>query len=311
MVISENKDSDVSKLMQKIEALEQDKGELVHENDTVRERITRLEGEIEVLEREKSELGKEIERSDTDKKSLEEAAARTDELDVEVWRLQHDLITAETDGIETNKQVSELKREVEKLKESVFEKSEKLEVLEKERALLLKKLNDVENELREGKEVGEERVNEFKKKLEDMDGRESDLIAEIGERDSEICELKKNVVSLKQVIVRNGVDMEKLKTERDELQGAKIQLEVVLEKSEGRVKEMEEKLGHLGKELEVAERVISGLKEKTLDGINGIHVIDDGEKGISGTKLQWPVLAASTGVIVTVGALWYLRAKQR
>lgn len=92
---------------------------------------------------------------------------------------------------------------------------------------------------------------------------------------------------------------------------AKIRLQELLENSEACVKEMEEKLGKLGEEIELSERVISGLKEKTLDGINGIHVTEDGEKGTYGLKLHWPLVVASTGVIVTVGALRYMRARQR
>lgn len=139
-------------------------------------------------------MGTKIERLDADKKLLEVVAARTDGLDFEVWKLQRDIITAETDGVEANKQLSELKREVERLKVVDIEKSEKLEVLEKEKALLLKKLDEVESELRDGNKVREGRVREFKNKLEDFKGRASDLIVEIGKRDGEIGELEKSFV---------------------------------------------------------------------------------------------------------------------
>lgn len=192
--IIENEDTNASKLMSKIDILEQEKGVLVRENVAVRERITKLEGEIEELERETAKLGTKIERLDADKKLLEVVAARTDGLDFEVWKLQRDIITAETDGVEANKQLSELKREVERLKVVDIEKSEKLEVLEKEKALLLKKLDEVESELRDGNKVREGRVREFKNKLEDFKGRASDLIVEIGKRDGEIGELEKSFV---------------------------------------------------------------------------------------------------------------------
>lgn len=192
--IIENEDTNASKLMSKIDILEQEKGVLVRENVAVRERITKLEGEIEELERETAKLGTKIERLHADKKLLEVVAARTDGLDFEVWKLQRDIITAETDGVEANKQLSELKREVERLKVVDIEKSEKLEVLEKEKALLLKKLDEVESELRDGNKVREGRVREFKNKLEDFKGRASDLIVEIGKRDGEIGELEKSFV---------------------------------------------------------------------------------------------------------------------
>lgn len=73
---------------------------------------------------------------------------------------------------------------------------------------------------------------------------------------------------------------------------------------------MELKVFGLQNEVEEAEKVISGLKEKAVDAINGTvngiraTVIDGQNKGL---KLDWPVVAAgSTGAIALAAAVAYV-----
>ncbi|PSS16400.1 Peroxisomal and mitochondrial division factor like [Actinidia chinensis var. chinensis] len=322
-------DTKASGLMQRIEALEQEKREWIHENEVVRERVEKLKQEIGMLGSDKAALKREMERSEDDKKTLESIASRAADLETEVSRLQHDLITSMAEEEEANKELSELKKVVEELRKIISDKEMKLEVLENERNLLLERLDKEGEVMKEAKAVRESRVRELEKKLEALEGRESleksekirieqEAKAKIDEKEVEIRKLKKWVEELDSVVAKNGVEMERMKKEREELEIVKNDLEALLKKSERKGKEMEHKMAQLHNELEASEQMIGGLKAKTLEGINSKAVVmdgdvnEDGEKGLMGLKLQWPVVAASTGAIAAVAVLYYLRcARQR
>ncbi|XP_062106161.1 peroxisomal and mitochondrial division factor 2-like [Humulus lupulus] len=89
-------------LSRKVEILEQEKLKLAGENEETKEKINKLMIEIEKERSDESELkerlremAKEIESFEEDKEAL--GAIATD-LETEVSRLQHDLITAMSDG---------------------------------------------------------------------------------------------------------------------------------------------------------------------------------------------------------------------
>ncbi|XP_031257317.1 peroxisomal and mitochondrial division factor 2 [Pistacia vera] len=82
-------DNKIAELTRKTEALEE-------ENREMKERIKKLTIEIE--------------GSEEDKRVFESIAARAVELETEVSRLQHDLITAMSEGDEASAEVAELKR---------------------------------------------------------------------------------------------------------------------------------------------------------------------------------------------------------
>ncbi|KAL7217582.1 hypothetical protein ACSBR2_010939 [Camellia fascicularis] len=205
-------ESKASGLMQRIEALEVEKRELVRENEEERGRVKNLKKEIEGLEGVVAELKR-------DNKGLESVAARASQLEIEVSRMQHDLISSMSEGEEANKEVSELKR--------------------------------------------------------------------------------------------NGLEMEKMKKEREEIEIVKNELEGLLKKSERKGKEMENKMAQLHKELEASEQMIIGLKEKTLNDLNGKAIIGDDEMGSNGLKQLWPVVAGSTGTIAAIAVIYYLRCAMR
>ncbi|XP_059664923.1 peroxisomal and mitochondrial division factor 2 [Cornus florida] len=303
---------------QRIAGLEQEKVQLGEENKAMRERVVKLSEEIKGLESEKEEMKREIDQSVADRRALESIAARAAELETEVSRLQHDLISSMTEGEEAKLEVSELKRAVEELRRSDSENGLKVEVLEKERNLLLERV---------GKEAeNESQIRDLEKKIETLEARESTQNVErikieeeargmIDERESEIRQLKKWVEELDSKGLKSGLEIERLKKEKEELQIMKNELEALLKKSDRKTKEMESKIEKLEKELEAAEQMmISGLKAKSAEGVNGKAVvmdevvIEEGQKGSMGLlKQQWPMLAASTGAIAAVAVVCYLR----
>lgn len=303
-------DSNVPALMQKIAALEQDKTELVHENEVINQRMKKLKGEIEASETEKEKL-----KSDT--KALDSIAARAAELETEVCRLQHDLISSANEAEEVNAELVETKRAVAELRESDLNKGLKLEAIEKEMNLLLEKITKDS----EGVKESNSRISDLEKKIEALELRDSSYKSEkvrveeemrvkIDEREGQIRNLQNLVEELQAV-------MEKSNKEREELEIVKNELEALLKKSERKVKEMENKMVLLHKELEGSEKMISGLKEKASEDINGKDVglergiDDDEEKGLMGLNLEWPVVAVSASTIALVAAVYLCYLRQR
>ncbi|KAL3755252.1 hypothetical protein ACJRO7_002321 [Eucalyptus globulus] len=88
-------------------------------------------------------------------------------------------------------------------------------------------------------------------------------------------------------------------------------VEDALKKSEEKAKEIKSKLVELQRQLEQVEKLISGLKDKAAETINGRREILDAIKD-KGPKLQWLVVAAgSTGAIVVAAAVAYVCYSQR
>ncbi|XP_052179071.1 peroxisomal and mitochondrial division factor 1-like [Diospyros lotus] len=318
-------DPKTSSLIQKIETLEQEKRELVHENDVVKGRIKKLKEETEKLESDKAELKKEVEQSEAEKKTLQSVAARAAELETDVSRMQHDLITSMSDADEANKEISELKILVEELKKSEAEKESKAMVLEKERNLLLERLHKDGEQM---KAMTESKVRELEKKLEALEGRESvekserinierEAKVKLNDKDKEIQQLKKSIEDLDSVLARNGLEMERMKKEREELEIEKNELEALLKKSERKGNEMEAKIARMHKEFEQREAIINELKNNTREMISRNKavmdgdIVEGGERGLFSSKSQWPVLAASTGAIAAVAVLYYLRSARQ
>lgn len=303
-------DSKVAALMQKIAALEQEKSELVHENEVVKERISKLKGEIE-------ESDAENEKLKSESKVLDSIAGRAAQLETEVSRLQHDLISSVHENQEINEELAVTKREIEELRKSEVSKSVSLEAIERERNLLLEKISNDS----EGVKESNSRIRDLEKKIEALEMRDSGYKSEkikaeeemkekIEERDLKIRTLQSSVDDLEAVLERSN-------KEREELEIVKNELEALLKKSERKVKEMEGKMGLLHKELEGSEKMISGLKEKAADGMNGDDVVigrgivGDDEKGFLGFNLEWPLMAASAGAIALFAVVYLHHVRQR
>lgn len=265
-------DSKASALSQKLTALEQEKRELVHENEVVKERVEKLKKTIEELDNEKAELRKKVEKSESENRALGSVAARASELEGEVVRLQHDLITASNGLAESNSEVSQLKAALDGLKSSEEEKRVKLEAVEGERNLLIAKLSKLEsngNDHRAEMEAKEQEVRAFKKKIQDLENA---------------------------AVLEKGLDKE-----REELQKRLNELEKMK-------KEMSDRVVELEKKLEEKERVIA---ERAVDGnINGIPV-SEGKDCHFDLKKEWPVIAGSAvATIAAACVVFYLRQRK-
>lgn len=287
----------IQKLMQKISILEQEKQSLVKENESSEVKIKKLEDEIQ--------------SSESDKRALSSIAARASDLETEVSRLQHDLISSMSDSQESNNEVVELKRVVEKLKACEVENLEKIDVIEKERNLLLERVNEYVDKLNES----ESRVREFEKKIEGFEMIESDSKSlglkyeeEVKIKDEQIRNLTRMVDEFQLEIVKNRGEAEKLSKDKEELEIGKNDLEAVLKKSERKVSELEDKLEQVRKEMEAFEKVNSALKETLAEDVNGIAV-DGDEKKVLGLKVDWPIVAATAGAVAIVAVVYFRHAK--
>ncbi|KAK4787100.1 hypothetical protein SAY86_010933 [Trapa natans] len=292
----------VNELAQKLKSLELERAGLVRGSDENNERIRELLDEIERLKSEEASrrdmferMEREIELAEEGERAMELIAKRAVELETEVARLQHDLISVTSEGEEASKELAELRTVVE-------EKGQKVEVLELE----------LEN-LKTGRAEGEMKVRDLERKIgvlevKEIEGKseklrlERELRENIGEKEKVITELKEKMESLEVIARREALKLEKLKKEKSDM-------DVALRESEKKCKDMESKLHDLQGELERAEKVIGQLKETSMDTINGPvgglrEIIDVGSKG---SKVQWPLLAVgSTGTVAVVAALAYI-----
>lgn len=246
-------------------------------------KVTELTKRVESLELEKKEmkdtikkLSIEIEGSEEDKRILESIAARADELEIEVSRLQHDLVTSMSEGDELGAEVAELKR-------VLGEKGVKLEGLEREVDGLKKEKVESEKKVRElERNVGLLEVREMEEKSKRV-RVEEEMREKLDEKDREISGFKKKVDDLES-------ELDKCKSEKNS--------------AEQTMKEMEERFLLWQKEIVETEKVIAGLKDKTLDGVNGTARDaklggDDEEEGNS-LKWQLPLVAVSAAAVVCV-----------
>ncbi|KAK1408074.1 hypothetical protein QVD17_39706 [Tagetes erecta] len=277
-----NMNQTIEKLMQKLVILEQQKKQLVDDTNSAAEKIKQLEDAIL--------------SSESDKRALSSIAARAAELETEVSRLQHDLISSMSEGQESNAELAELKRVVEELKKSESEKTEKIDVIDKERKLLLDRLNQVSDRLKES----ENQIRELEKKIEvfEMERNqklkaEEDAASKIREKDEQIANLNRLIDELKSEVVKNRADNELSKKEKEEVEIGK--------------KELESKIDELQKELESYQKINSALKEKAVENTNGIA--GDCDEKMKSLKPDWPVIAATAGAVAMVAVVYFRHAK--
>ncbi|KAG6661647.1 peroxisomal and mitochondrial division factor 2-like [Carya illinoinensis] len=291
-----------SGLTKKIESLELEKLQLVRENAEVRERVEKLTAEVEELQnnnasmKEKLEgMEKEIEQSEEAKKALDAIAARAFELETEVSRLQHDLISTMSEGEEANIELVELKG-------ILGDKGVRIENLEREVESLKKEKVESERKTRElERKVGVLEVREIEEKSKKV-RIEEEMREKIAEKERELGGFRKKVQDLESVISEKRSELEKWTRE-------KLDLKALSRESEEKLKLMELKVVGLQKEMEEAEKVITGLKEKAVDTIsgslNGIREsVISGEK--KGLNLDWPVVVGATGAIAVAAAATYV-----
>lgn len=295
-------ESKINELTQRLKSLELERADLVRGSDESKGRVQNLLAEIERLRseaavsREKfNKMEKEIELAEEGQRAMESVAKRAAELETEVSRLQHDLISAMSEGGEANKEVAELKTLVEEKGKRVDGLEREMEILKKGKAESEMKVRDLE------RKIGILEVRETEGKSEKL-RVEMELKEKIGEKEKEIGELKDKVESLESTLKREALQLEKWKKEKSCADDA-------LNESEKKVNEMGSKLLDLQGELERAENVISELKERAMETINGTINGLTGITGVcdKGLKVQWPLVAVgSAGAVAVMAATAYI-----
>ncbi|KAF2290615.1 hypothetical protein GH714_014707 [Hevea brasiliensis] len=229
-----------AKLKQKIEVLEKEKFLLANENGKIKNQMRQLTVEIDSLRSGELELklrleavGKEMEQSDESKRALDSIANRAVQLETEVSRLQHDLITSMSEGEEANAAISELKS-------ILGEKEVKLEELKQEKVETEKKVRELERKIAvlEVKEI-EERSRRVR--------IEEEMREKLAEKEKETFQYKNKFLELENEVAKKEGWEDKLKV------------------SEEKVRDMEEKMAKLQKDAEEARKVVGGLKKRTVD----------------------------------------------
>lgn len=300
----EDSDTNIQALMHTIDTLQQQNTKLTHQNHEMNYNLDKLTGQIEDSRMLKQSLRKDIE-------SMHLVSSRVDDLQYEVSRLQGELILSRTRLQEANAELDVSKNALEALRRTDFDMSRKLGIVKKEKVLLLEKIRKDSDGVKESNC----RIRDLEKKIDALESRDSVYKSEkvrvvdemrlmIEERDGEICDLENVLEELKDM-------MERSYKERDELEIGKNELEVLLKKSERRKKEMESRMGLLHVELEGSDKMVSGVKDKALDGIRGNYglerscVDDHGEDGVLGLNLDWSALVASSCSIALVAVVYF------
>ncbi|KAK5835082.1 peroxisomal and mitochondrial division factor 1 isoform X2 [Gossypium arboreum] len=200
---SDENEAKLKELSKKLEALQKEKLELRNENKEVKETIEKLTLEIDEFRHREVERKTETDQWE-DELVLESLASRSAELENEVSRLQHDLITSMSEIDEANKDAVELKRGLEE-KAWVIEGMEKeISELKKEKLEIEKRERDLERklgvlEVRETEERSKkvrleeemkEKVDELKKKANALQAEVARTKAELDKTNAEIVEFE-------------------------------------------------------------------------------------------------------------------------
>ncbi|KAG6419419.1 hypothetical protein SASPL_121641 [Salvia splendens] len=171
--ISEGDDSPkILSLTQKISDLERENGKIIQQNEDYRQKIDELKASIEEVSGEIVEGKKELGELRSENRALGAVAARAADLEGEVSRLQHDLVSAMSDLQESNAEISNLKRDLEGVIEREKAKDVELDAVGKERDLLLAKVRKLEEEeisFRGESEGKEKEIRFLKKDLEELE----------------------------------------------------------------------------------------------------------------------------------------------
>ncbi|KAL3638298.1 hypothetical protein CASFOL_017669 [Castilleja foliolosa] len=194
--------SKISELTAKITDIERENAKNILQNEGYKQQIDELKASLEALTAESAELKKQVDEAESENKVLGSVAARAAELEADVSRLQHDLISATSDLQEWTVEVSNLKQELEGAKERGNEKDIKLEAFGKERDLLLakvEKLEELQNSLRGESEAKEKEIRGLKKRIEDLEvvlESSSGLESSKNELEKEIAKLRGEIIGL-------------------------------------------------------------------------------------------------------------------
>ncbi|KZV52908.1 girdin-like [Dorcoceras hygrometricum] len=170
--ISGDDSAKVSGLTVKASDLEQENDKVNRQNKEYKQQIEELEDSAKVLNDENDEFRKQVNKVEVENKALGSVFARAAELEGDVSRLQHDLVSAMSDLQETTAELSEMRSEMTGIKQREEEKDYKSEALEKERNLLVSKVENfegVENSLRNELEGKEREIGYLKNRVKELE----------------------------------------------------------------------------------------------------------------------------------------------
>ncbi|XP_075488570.1 peroxisomal and mitochondrial division factor 2-like [Primulina tabacum] len=269
--------SETSGLDQKVDGLKQQNDEIARKNREYKQSIEELKVSVKVLRDGNVELKNKVDEAESENKALGAVAARAAELEAEVARLQHDLVSTMSDLQDSTLELSDLKRGLMGMKDREKEKDVKLEALQKERNLLVSK-------------------------VENLEGVETSIRDELERKGKYILDLRKKVDDLESAVGR----MKTLETLKNDLEKTVEKMKVEIGDLESRVDEKEEVINEfIMKERAVLDDVY---------GVTGNAAVGVGRKGVIGNLKQkdWVVMAGSTFAAVAVmGVACYMQHAAR
>lgn len=246
--------SKISGLTQKITDLERENGQTIRENEGFKQEIEELRASIKKLSTENADWKNQLENAESEKKTLGAVAARAAELEAEVSRLQHDMVSAMSDLQESTVELSQLKKELEGVKQREKEKDLKLEATGKERDLLLakvEKLEGVERVLRDESEGKEKEIRSLKKKVDEL---------------GLVVDSSKSLEKLKNELEKS---IEKMKVEISTLESTLEEKEKVISGFETKERAIADCVDGDASTVDEKKGLIGGLKQKDLVVIGG------------------------------------------
>ncbi|KAE8694363.1 putative Phy rapidly regulated 1 [Hibiscus syriacus] len=201
----------ISELLNKLEALKSEKLKLTHENKRMKEKMNKLNQEVDHLHSREEEMRQDIDDWDEDTSFLESIATRSADLEIEVTRLQHDLITS-------MREVGEAKQEVTELKNGLEEKTLVIERLRSEISELIK--DKVKAEKR-GREL-ETKIGLLEVRVKEERGKKTRVQDEMEER---MTELKKKIQDLEDEVAQTNHKLKRSKQVKRQCQEKVMGLE--------------------------------------------------------------------------------------
>lgn len=272
--ISGDESAKISGLTLKVSDLEQENDTINQQNKEYKQQIEELEDSVKVLSNENDEFKKQFDEVETKNKALGAVVARAAELEADVSRLQHDLVSTMSDLQETTTELSDMRNEMVGIKQREEEKDVKLEAIEKERNLLVSKvenLDGVESSMRNGLEGKERGIGDLKKRVEELET---------------MLGSSKNLEKLKNDLEKT---VEKMKVEISVLQSCLDEKEKMISA------------------YEVTERAVVDTVNGGIECDGAVRVGKNGFFGDSSQK-DWLLVAGSTfSAIVVVGVACYIQ----
>ncbi|KAG9447564.1 hypothetical protein H6P81_013692 [Aristolochia fimbriata] len=263
---------------------------LAKENSAQSEKIMRMTLEIEGFNKNKSEMEqrlelmeKEIEQSEKDKRILESVAARAADLETEVVRLQHDLVSSMSESEENAAEVSELKFLCEGLRRSHQEKDSKIGDLEKTKAEM------------------EIRIRTLEENLSVVDAQKKNIQEEATAKEEKI-----RLLSLK--IDEMSIDLKKLQEKTGKHYDLKLKVDQLLKE----LNDLKAKNSKIENQKADFEKKALELEQEKLESKDRVLELERGlQLQRECTNFSWPVAAALTGTVAATGMLYLAYANKR